>query len=206
MQAFTSSNANDGINLERLETVGDSFLKFSMTTYLYFRYNGYHEGKLSFMRSLQVSNYNLYRLGFKKQFGEILLSSKFEPTENWLPPCYLLNDYCGEKSITSSDGQTPNLRTQHCISDKTLADCVESLIGAYLISSGIKAAQLLMAWLGLLVLPERKGAEHAVCMVEKFTWFPKPGSVLLDSGPKIDRELDRLLDGYSKFEERVGYK
>lgn len=91
LQAFTASNANDGINLERLETVGDSFLKFSMTMFLYFRYGGYHEGKLSFMRSLQVSNCNLYRLGFRKKLGGILLSSKFEPTENWLPPCYVLN-------------------------------------------------------------------------------------------------------------------
>lgn len=49
------SNANDGINLERLETIGDSFLKYAITTYLYCTYDRIHEGKLSHLRSKQVS-------------------------------------------------------------------------------------------------------------------------------------------------------
>lgn len=54
LQALTMSNANDGINLERLETIGDSFLKFAITTYLYCTYDAVHEGKLSHLRSKQV--------------------------------------------------------------------------------------------------------------------------------------------------------
>ncbi|KOB78915.1 putative dicer 1 [Operophtera brumata] len=52
--ALTMSNANDGINLERLETIGDSFLKFAITAYLYCAHPTVHEGKLSHMRSKQV--------------------------------------------------------------------------------------------------------------------------------------------------------
>ena len=55
LQALTMSNANDGINLERLETIGDSFLKYAITTYLYCTYDIIHEGKLSHLRSKQVS-------------------------------------------------------------------------------------------------------------------------------------------------------
>lgn len=44
LQALTMSNANDGINLERLETIGDSFLKYAITTYLYCTYEDVHEG------------------------------------------------------------------------------------------------------------------------------------------------------------------
>lgn len=54
LQALTMSNANDGINLERLETIGDSYLKYAITTYLYCIYDNIHEGKLSHLRSLQV--------------------------------------------------------------------------------------------------------------------------------------------------------
>lgn len=54
LQALTMSNANDGINLERLETIGDSFLKYAITTYLYCMYDNIHEGKLSHLRSKQV--------------------------------------------------------------------------------------------------------------------------------------------------------
>lgn len=54
LQALTMSNANDGLNLERLETIGDSFLKYAITTYLYCTYDNVHEGKLSHLRSKQV--------------------------------------------------------------------------------------------------------------------------------------------------------
>lgn len=57
LQALTMSNANDGINLERLETIGDSFLKYAITTYLYCTYDNIHEGKLSHLRSKQVKYY-----------------------------------------------------------------------------------------------------------------------------------------------------
>ena len=49
------SNASDGINLERLETVGDSFLKYAVTDYLFHKNPNQHEGKLSFARSKEVS-------------------------------------------------------------------------------------------------------------------------------------------------------
>lgn len=90
LQGLTMSNANDGINLERLETIGDSFLKYAITTYLYCTYENVNEGKLSYLRSKQVSNLNLYRLGRKKILGESMIATKFEPQDNWLPPCYFV--------------------------------------------------------------------------------------------------------------------
>ncbi len=54
LQALTMSNSNDAINLERLETVGDSFLKHAITSYLFSAHEGVHEGRLSHLRSKQV--------------------------------------------------------------------------------------------------------------------------------------------------------
>uniref|UniRef100_A0A915IC16 Dicer-1 n=1 Tax=Romanomermis culicivorax TaxID=13658 RepID=A0A915IC16_ROMCU len=92
LQALTMTNAADGFNLERLETVGDSFLKYAVTMFLFCQYDKMHEGKLSFLRSKQVSNFNLYKLGKKKGLGKIICSTKFEPCDNWLPPGYLSLD------------------------------------------------------------------------------------------------------------------
>ena len=105
LQALTMSNSNDVINLgkysfcitwipksdlktfsERLETIGDSFLKYAVTSFLYCTYPNIHEGKLSHLRSKQVSNLNLYRLGSEKRLGELMVATKFEPHDNWLPP------------------------------------------------------------------------------------------------------------------------
>lgn len=101
LQAFTMSSANDGINLERLETIGDSFLKYAITTYLYCKYSSIHEGELSHLRSRQVSNLHLYQLGKKKLFGGCMVATKFNPHENWLPPGYVIPDALEEALISS---------------------------------------------------------------------------------------------------------
>jgi len=35
-----------------------------------------------------VSNLNLYKLGKRKGLGQFMIATKFEPHDNWLPPCY----------------------------------------------------------------------------------------------------------------------
>ncbi|XP_053622668.1 endoribonuclease Dcr-1 [Plodia interpunctella] len=167
LQALTMSNANDGINLERLETIGDSFLKFAITAYLYCAHPTVHEGKLSHMRSKQVSNLNLYRLGRNKRLGARMIASKFEPHDNWLPPCHkpppTLHPKANEDAERTPVTEVPqdssgcfipyNLITQHSIPDKSIADCVEALIGAYLLECGPRGALVFMSWLGIRVLP-----------------------------------------------------
>ncbi|KAK0417580.1 hypothetical protein QR680_013094 [Steinernema hermaphroditum] len=103
LQALTLSHAGDGINLERLETVGDSFLKFAVTDYLYHKHPDQHEGKLSFARSKEVSNYNLYRLGKKKHIPSILVASKFDPQCSWLPPCYIPTSFFKAPNMEDAD-------------------------------------------------------------------------------------------------------
>lgn len=197
LQALTMSNANDAINLERLETVGDSFLKYSITAYLFCLHPDKHEGKLSFLRSKQVSNFRLYRLGLKKCLGELMVAAKFEPTDNWLPFGYLpveekfSNEGAEEadlemdKELQADESNVKvaaepdvdgfvevvpkskqrewlpeelaalavpyNLLIQQSIPDKSIADCVEALIGVYLLSYGPKGALKFMTWLGLKV-------------------------------------------------------
>lgn len=58
LQALTLSNASDGFNLERLEMLGDSFLKHAITTYLFCTYPDAHEGRLSYMRSKKVRSHS----------------------------------------------------------------------------------------------------------------------------------------------------
>ena len=44
-----------------------------------------------------------------------------------------------------------NLQTQHSLPDKSIADCMEALIGCYLVTCGQRAALQFMAWIGLKV-------------------------------------------------------
>nr|CAH7717562.1 unnamed protein product [Callosobruchus chinensis] len=234
LQALTMSNANDGINLERLETIGDSFLKYAITNYLYSKYENVHEGKLSHLRSKQVSNLNLYRLGRRKGFGEFMIATKFDPHDNWLPPCsyvpkqleealidaqypancWTIADMAATRNMSLDDicsmvrkraEETPlpniipyNLVTQHSIPDKSIADCVEAVIGAYLIECGPRGALLFMAWLGIRVLPRLEDGTYGEIAL--------PKSPLLRHVPDPEGELEKLLDGYDEFERHIGYK
>ena len=239
------SNSNDAINLERLETIGDSFLKYAITTYLFCQHPNIHEGKLSHLRSKQVSNLNLFLQGAARGLGECMIATKFEPHDNWLPPCYhvpreleqaliqsgvpssywnmadlpqvdtmtqdqicsILREKCGA-IIDQRPDQDPqsipsfipyNLLTQHSIPDKSIADCVEALIGAYLISCGPRGALLFMTWLGVEVLPTNESGRP-----EHLQSPPSP-LIRLTSIPEPEKHLLYLLDGYNKFEHMIGY-
>lgn len=261
LQALTMSNANDGVNLERLETIGDSFLKYAITTFLYCTYPQRHEGKLSYLRSKQVSNLNLYRLGKRKGLGECMVATKFEPHDNWLPPGYFvpreleealidsgvpaghwnMADLPGLHDLASDEirrlvqerseqikrskseqatselmaTQNPhdlpifipyNLLTQHSIPDKSIADCVEALIGAYLTTCGPRGALLFMSWLGIKVLPCTLESSPEACELITYGHLESPQSPLYHC-PLTDtrKELDLLLSGYQVFEEKIGY-
>ncbi|RWS16251.1 endoribonuclease Dicer-like protein [Dinothrombium tinctorium] len=262
LQALTMSNASDGINLERLETVGDSFLKYAVTAFLYCFCPSIHEGKLSYLRSRQISNYNLYRLGRRKGLGELMVGTKFEPNDNWLPPGYVLPQGLEQALIDSGNmdvaydigalkdidrenmseaevreevlkhktqwvsnaashfefetfndvdmaasvKQIPyNLLTQHSIPDKSIADCVEALIGAYLISSGPKGALLFMKWLGLKVMPDDVDEFNRDDNDLVWHWLPKAKSPLLFDDPMAEEKLMRLYkgSGLDRFEKEV---
>nr|KAG5691629.1 hypothetical protein BaRGS_023800 [Batillaria attramentaria] len=272
LQALTMSNANDFFSLERLETIGDSFLKYAITVYLYCCYPGTHEGKLSYLRSKQVSNYNLYRLGRRKGLAERMVSTKFEPYENWLPPGYIISEdrrrgpvpkvviatsnpklsaaapvnFVIEEEETEADGQQKretaafqqeveeinrqqavdeqneissstkhamvpySLQLHHGIPDKSVADCVEALIGCYLTTCGKQAALTFMSWLGLKVLPRKRTVNSDAkrsdeVNMNEFEELQCPPSPLIKSVPGATDILNRLLEGFSEFESKINY-
>uniref|UniRef100_A0A8D3E7D4 ribonuclease III n=1 Tax=Scophthalmus maximus TaxID=52904 RepID=A0A8D3E7D4_SCOMX len=341
LQALTLSNASDGFNLERLEMLGDSFLKHAITTYLFCTYPDAHEGRLSYMRSKKVSNCNLYRLGKKKGLPSRMVVSIFDPPVNWLPPGYVVNqdknctdkqdfeekedllangepgnDYDEEeddeeegeevepkdevnmeddleyykehikfidnmllgsgafaKKISlsvfppspapaspASSGPSAeefdysswdamcyldpskageeddfvvgfwnpseescgvelgkqsisyDLHTEQCIADKSIADCVEALLGCYLTSCGERAAQMFLCSLGLKVLPLERGSLTGA-LVQSFQssaidlcygWLKIPPRCML-SHPDAERTLNHLISGFENFERKIHY-
>ncbi|XP_039110487.1 endoribonuclease Dicer [Hyaena hyaena] len=376
LQALTLSNASDGFNLERLEMLGDSFLKHAITTYLFCTYPDAHEGRLSYMRSKKVSNCNLYRLGKKKGLPSRMVVSIFDPPVNWLPPGYVVNqdksntdkwekdemtkdcmlangklgqglddddddedlmwkapkddaDYEDDfleydqehikfidnmlmgsgafvKKISlspfattvsayewkmpkkSSLGSGPfssdfedfdysswdamcyldpskaveeddfvvgfwnpseencgvdtgkqsisyDLHTEQCIADKSIADCVEALLGCYLTSCGERAAQLFLCSLGLKVLPGMKrtdregaagparetsgsqqkalsggraaaaGSRSSLSKDLEYGCLKIPPRCMFDH-PDADKTLSHLISGFENFEKKINYR
>jgi len=106
-----------------------------------------------------------------------------------------------------------NLQTQHSLPDKSIADCVEALIGCYLASCGSRTALQFMDWLGLHVLPagptdnSSEDVNHVGrCSVEGPGCLPAPSSPLLRYVENADGLLQFHLSGYDAFEAHIQYK
>ncbi len=143
-QSITASDAAENANMESLETLGDSFLKFAMSMSLYHKYPFDSHGDLTSKRSDQVSNDNLYQLAMKKGLKNYLNFNRlhFGGTEaNWLPPGYKIDGKNSDKYIKQKSER------------KAFADMIEALIGAFLISTDYSTTIKFMDWLGLDVIP-----------------------------------------------------
>ncbi|EYC01886.1 hypothetical protein Y032_0103g3522 [Ancylostoma ceylanicum] len=259
LTALTTSNANDGINLERLETIGDSFLKYSVTDYLYHSHPDQHEGKLSFARSKEVSNCNLYRLGKRLGIPSLIVASKFDVYDSWLPPCYMPNtDFKAPNSedaeerdkfiedvlegnetaqkipkpVTGWDQadlnndvrqlengvetinfakpsvssaaleELPplpyNMLTQQYISDKSIADAIEALIGAHLLTLGPRPTLKVMKWLGLKVLTDEVAAIEPLLEFVNTPECP-------DMAQRLLKDMWQQFN-FSLLEDKIGYR
>lgn len=226
LHALTMSSANDFFNLERLETMGDSMLKFAVTTHLYAEFAKAHEGKLSQLRSQQVSNVNLHRLGVRRALPAAIVSTKFEPTENWLPPGFAVilsqsshrqetqanqsaSDELAKQQAAESEmarymkvtedlsGLLPFfLQVEQSLVDKCIADAVEALIGCYLTSANETAALRLMQWFGLRVHNEE----------QQQLAHSVPTSPLLRFVPEFDAQVVLLTEGLEQLEQRLRYR
>ncbi|XP_046670478.1 endoribonuclease Dicer-like isoform X1 [Homalodisca vitripennis] len=94
LQALTAAVANDIMNCERLETLGDSFLKFAISLTLFENKPDWPEGHLTYVKSKIVGNKNLFYCGTKKRLGSLLEVHRFSPKEDWVPP-----GFCVEQSV-----------------------------------------------------------------------------------------------------------
>jgi hypothetical protein len=94
LEAVTLAKAEDIMNMENLEVLGDAFLKFSSSIFLYYksledREEEYHhkdEGEMTMERSSIVSNRHLYNLAIKLGLQKVVVERKLEPSVSWQPP------------------------------------------------------------------------------------------------------------------------
>ena len=170
LQAITTTHSGDAFNLERLEMLGDSFLKLAVSIHLFCAYSDKDEGKMTRRRTNQISNLALYRAAAKKSLGEYLQSTQLARNV-WCPTGCQFGDVPPNRTTGSPPMEVDSWDTveamevdetsemrQKCntqkIADKSIADSIEGLIGAYLISCGYLGALRFMKFLGLKVLPE----------------------------------------------------
>ncbi|BFG03882.1 endoribonuclease Dicer [Drosophila madeirensis] len=86
LAAITTAGSADVYDMERLELLGDSFLKMSSSLYLASRYPDWNEGTLTQVKSRMVSNKNLMYCLRDTDIPSRISCSLFDPRISWLPP------------------------------------------------------------------------------------------------------------------------
>ncbi|XP_068760261.1 endoribonuclease Dicer-like isoform X2 [Montipora capricornis] len=235
LQALTTTHSGDAFNLERLEMLGDAFLKLAVSLHLFMSHQDKDEGKLTQRKKKQISNLALYRAAAKKTLAGYQQCTPLA-RDTWCPTgCQFTklpqesitgsgdaaidvdSDTFGvveeEMDVEYADGAGP----QDCdvsaakgniqvISDKSVADSMEALIGAYLISCGYLGALRFMRFLGLKVLPEVDGNDDLNVFAEKskagcYTRFWTRGSTMTGASDSEDM-VSRMVSGLKNFEKK----
>ena len=124
--AISAPSAHWVTNYERYEFLGDSLLKFIVSSQLFADYPNWHEGYLTEQRNSFVSNSRLAKAALDNGLDAFILTKSFA-SRKWDPP--LISE------LVTNSTETRN------ISSKVLADVVEALVGAAFIDGDLSSAR-----------------------------------------------------------------
>ncbi|CAO3609869.1 unnamed protein product [Cunninghamella echinulata] len=190
LTAYTTPSASMEMNYERLETLGDSFLKFVATIRLYINFPLSNEGELHCLRIRVICNRALYRAAKQLKIFRYVSSHTFN-RRYWRPHHF----------VASNDTEDTLSETKkHSLSDKTLADIVEASLGAAYLSGGLEcglqcAIEMKIPFDGLqtwadfwpaFVISREKGPSRAVEQASKSVDIPRIQEL---SGYKFETSL-----------------
>lgn len=139
LKALTTASAGDVFSLEKVEILGDAFLKFSVSFYLFYKHPERHEGFLTAAKNFIINNRNLYYCGLKTGIPGLMKPFKFHQN-NWLPPLITTSEILNFKPNPKVTERKPRFYShrEQPISDKSIADCIEALLGVCSVSLGIQ--------------------------------------------------------------------
>ncbi|RDD42015.1 Endoribonuclease Dicer [Trichoplax sp. H2] len=196
LEALTLAEAEDDINLERLEFLGDSFLKFIIAANLFISHPKYHEGQLTNELTKIVRNDNLLKLGKSTPICEYIIGKPFNllKNEGWIPPGYKLLSSkvknLDEKVTSDLDGD--KAVTHQKFSSKSIADVMKAILAAILLEFDERHAKYFISWLDKDI---------------KFTINASAASLLPDDDDISSNEINKIYEANNleRLEKVIGY-
>lgn len=189
LEALTAASCQETFCYERAELLGDAYLKWVVSKFLFLRYPQKHEGQLTRMRQQMVSNMVLYEYALNKGLQSFIQADRFAPSR-WAAPGVLpvfdedtkdetflfdvehsLAEVGGGLVVNGTeydddsieDGEVESDSSSYrVLSSKTLADVVEALIGVYYVEGGKNSANHFMKWVGIRVEFDNNEKECAI--------------------------------------------
>ncbi|EPQ54406.1 P-loop containing nucleoside triphosphate hydrolase protein [Gloeophyllum trabeum ATCC 11539] len=175
--AITAPVSQEKTNYQRMETLGDTVLKFLTSIHLLAEFPLWHEGYLAKRKDHAVSNANLAKAAVSHRLYRWIIRDRFVP-RRWSPT------YEEPVVVDKVDGNSDkeSSKTKQELSTKVLADVVESLIGAAYLHGSFEQAMECTRFFGLGLkwrrLPTR--VETIYSRTEGLPEIPTPISVVED--------------------------
>ena len=142
-QCLTSPGSHLPFDYERLEFLGDAYLKYCISSIFYFRFPSKQEGELSMWRESIVKNSSLAKAAYKfdQQLNEDLLAGCLN----------LAPSFNGNKSLLIHPTFLESREMRKLpVKEKRLADCVEAMTGAYVTLNDDGAISEWLKFVGVL--------------------------------------------------------
>ncbi|KAJ8723357.1 hypothetical protein PYW08_003269 [Mythimna loreyi] len=103
LAALTTIKSHDTFDLERVECLGDSFLKFAASLYLYHKFPTLNEGQLTNIKCRLISNRNLYYAGERFNLAGRMKIEQFSPRKDFMLPGFFapreVEEFLDEKQV-----------------------------------------------------------------------------------------------------------
>ncbi|KAL7941514.1 hypothetical protein V8C42DRAFT_348640 [Trichoderma barbatum] len=112
-----------GKNYERLEFLGDTFLKMATTISVFTLFPVADEFESHVTRMVMLCNQNLFKHAVERNVPAYIRTKAFD-RRTWYP-----------SNMTLKKGKAAKTETKHCLSHKSIADVCEALIGAAYMTS-----------------------------------------------------------------------
>lgn len=191
LEALTLSRAQGGENLELVENLGDSYLKYVTSMVLYKKLTDVNDGLLSLSRSRLTCNKYFTHLAKRSELGPYAITRGFSTD--------VLAQTLGRK--VRGDFELRKKRSLSKMRPKDLADVFEAIIGSFLVHHGEYEAILAIEWLKLDLFHDQDVFDELHEDAVVFSRVPPP---LVQSAGSEDmcRKYKARLE---KFETILGY-
>ncbi|KAJ6599151.1 hypothetical protein DFH09DRAFT_1243597 [Mycena vulgaris] len=134
--AITAPSSRTEYDYERLELLGDSFLKYLASIYVFVNEPSNKEGALHTARQYLVSNNTLFH-SFDSAGLPSYVQSKPFSSKSWQPPNFRTSE---EPQTKSAESHRHRKEYEQRLGDKVVADVAEAIIGAAYLSGGSDTA------------------------------------------------------------------
>ncbi|KAJ1286734.1 hypothetical protein BS78_03G374900 [Paspalum vaginatum] len=193
LEALTTLRCCEDFSMERLELLGDSVLKYAVSSHLFMKFPNKHEGQLSSIRQETICNATLYRLGIECKIQGYIRDAAFD-ARRWLAPGQLSVRPCPCECPINSEFVTEDIhriddksiiigkacdKGHRWICSKTISDCVEAIIGAYYVGGGLRAAFSVLKWLQIEIEINEELIIKAMSSASVRTYLPNVNLVEL---------------------------